>query len=788
MSKPAIHALLVYPELAVSRWGFKHAVGFIGKKAFMPPLGLLTVAALFPPHYELRVIDMNVEELTDSDLRWADVVLTSSMIVQRRSLQEVIERCRSASRPIVAGGPYPTACPDELAGVDHVIAGEAEGLFAGFLADLEAGRARPLYRESGKPDVTRTPLPRYDLIDIHAYYYMAAQFSRGCPFTCEFCDIPTLFGRVPRTKTNAQMLHELTQLHRLGWRGPVFIADDNFIANKRDAMRLLPAVTAWQRARRFPFALLTEASVNLAQNDPLLDAMVEAGFHRVFLGIETPNPAALKKMGKVQNIGRARPAAQAPHDQDGDTYLLDAVRKIQGKGIEVSAGFILGLDSDGPEVFDAQIEFARKSGIPMAAVGLLTALRGTPLYDRLGREHRLMRTGQTNIDMLEIALNFEPEMDRRDLLEGYKRVLTALYDPGLVSYFERCAILMRRLKPTRHQQMRVGAAELGALVRSIRRQLFTKQGPAYLKFVLQTALRRPTLLPKAVELAIIGYHLEKMVSGTVAAINFLEAIRNARERFEERARAPEARPGVPATRHEAWAALRRLGGRYRRVPDDFQPFVQEAWNWFSAFLRSSIDDLEGLGEIRASAAAFQRPFSGPAWDAHAARLGYRRVPFAGGEHPADTRATGEATAALSVVVAPTSDSPALVYSLELFFRALGAGVIPVVEQVRRLRPPAGGHDDLRALTAEQLIDGYLDSLGDSVDYVVVPMPDAPGEAHGGVDDASPRLYEGRSPRVIWFHHRPGTSELRERLSAIGVLLTEDRRQVERSCDRYIGHL
>jgi radical SAM superfamily enzyme YgiQ (UPF0313 family) len=785
MSQPTIHALLVYPEFAISRWGFQHAIGFIGKKAFMPPLGLLTVAALFPAHYAIRVIDMNVAALTDDDLRWADVVFTSSMIVQRRSLHEVIARCRAAARPIVAGGPYPTACPDELAGVDHVIAGEAEGVFPGFLSDLEAGRARPLYRESGKPDVTRTPLPRYDLVDIHAYYYLSAQFSRGCPFTCEFCDIPMLFGRVPRTKTNGQMLAELSQLHRLGWRGPVFIADDNFIANKRDAMRLLPALAAWQRARRHPFAFLTEASVNLAQVEPLLDAMVEAGFHRVFLGIETPNPAALNKLKKVQNVSRGRAGARAQdRSASSDTYLLDAVRTIQAKGIEVAAGFILGLDSDGPEVFDAQIEFVQATGIPMAAVGLLTALRGTPLYDRLAREHRLLKTGQTNIDMLEISPNFEPEMERSALLEGYARALTTLYDPGLVSYFERCATLVRWLKPTRQQRMRIGTAELGALLESMRRQLCSEQGPAYLRCMLRTALRHPTLLPKMVELAIIGYHLEKMASGTVAAMEFREAIRRARERFEQGVRGPASRTDAGALRREARATLSSLGAQYRRIPDDFQPLVREEWDWFAAFLMSSIGDLEGLTQAHGSVAAFQRPFSGLAWDAHTARLGYRRLPFPLVEQP--LRPAGAPGAALSVAIAPTVAGPALAYALESFFRALGADVFPLVEQVRGLRQRAGHGGDLGDLEAGQLVASYLDSLGERVDYVIVPVADAQERAAGAAGDgASQRLYEGRAPRVIWFRHRDGTSDLRECLSAIGALLTDDQRRIERCCDQHV---
>ncbi len=372
-------ALLVYPEHPPTHWGANYALEMAGIKAAFPPLGLLTVAAMFPPEYELRVVDMNVTPLSDSDLEWADLVFSSTMIVQRVSLDTVIERCNRAGVPVIAGGPHPTTFHDEIAGVDHFVLDEAEEIFPEFLRDLENGTAKAIYREPRKPDVTATPVPRFDLIDLDAYYSMGLQFSRGCPFDCEFCDITKLYGRVPRTKPPDRVVAELEALYRLGWKGPLFLVDDNFIGNKRDAMNLLPVVAEWQKARGYPFSLSTEASVNLALMDDLMDAMVEAGFDTVFLGIETPNPAALIKTKKQQNTS-----------ENEENFLFNAVRKIQRKGMQAQGGFILGLDSDDESVFDAQIEFIQQAGIPVAPIYLLTALKGTDMYDRLGSENRLL--------------------------------------------------------------------------------------------------------------------------------------------------------------------------------------------------------------------------------------------------------------------------------------------------------------------------------------------------------------------------------------------------------------
>ena len=329
----------------------------------MPPLGLLTIAGMFPKNYALKVVDLNIEPLTDAHLQWADVVLTSTMIVQKDSLYEVAERCNRAGIPIIAGGPHPTSYYDNIkeetdATINHFLFGEVEEIFEDFLTDFESGSAKEIYREQRKPDITKTPPPRYDLIDINSYGSMALQFSRGCPFNCEFCDITKLFGRVPRTKSNEQMLAEFELLYKLGWDGAMFVVDDNFIGNKRDAMRLLPAVKQWQEERQFPFSLYTEASVNLVEIPEMLDAMSEAGFNMVFLGIESPNDEALLGTSKGQNTSK---------EEEAGSYLMRAIRKIQNKGIEVTGGFIIGLDGD--TEFDSHINFIQEAGIPMAMAG-----------------------------------------------------------------------------------------------------------------------------------------------------------------------------------------------------------------------------------------------------------------------------------------------------------------------------------------------------------------------------------------------------------------------------------
>ena len=548
------NALLVYPDHPPSYWGINFALDMLGAKAFYPPLGLLTVAAMFPPEYNLRVVDMNVAPLDDADLDWADMVFTSTMIVQRESLHTVIERCNRAGVPVVAGGPFPTSCHEEIAGVDHFILDEVEETLPQFLQDLDAGRAKPIYREPRKPDVTRTPVPRFDLVELRNYQAMCLQFSRGCPFDCEFCDITKLYGRVPRTKCPEQMVEEFEALYRLGWRGNLFLVDDNFIGNKRDALKLLPAIAQWQRAHGYPFWLFTEASVNLARMDSVMDAMVEAGFNAVFLGIETPNPEALAITKKPQNISARDP-----------DYLLNAVRKIQHKGMQVMGGFILGLDGDDERMFGAQIQFIQDAGIPMAMVGLLGALPGTDLYHRMQAEGRLL---EVPLGSSATTLNFVPQVDPGKLIEGYLRVITTVYDPSLENYFERCLTLFKHLKPLPHVNPSLSTQELYPALMMVRRLLSPGQIPAYSKFIARVTKDHPSMLPKAVFLAALGYHFEKFTRQQGALQEFKDFLDAELTLFREARSRPVTNGDSFDSRRQA--LLARVDSRYRSIPAEFR--------------------------------------------------------------------------------------------------------------------------------------------------------------------------------------------------------------------------
>jgi len=558
------NALLVTPEHPPSYWGANFAMEFARSKAAFPPLGLLTVAAMFPPRYNLRVVDMNVDSLAESDLQWADLVFISSMLVQRESQQAVIERCNRAGVPVVAGGPYPTSYREEIEGVSYFVLDEVEETFPVFLRDLEDGVAKSTYREPRKPDVTLTPVPRFDLVDMSAYYSMSVQFSRGCPFDCEFCDITKLFGRVTRTKSPKQIVDEFDSLYRLGWRGPVFLVDDNFIGNKRDAMKLLPVLAEWQKARGYPFLLYTEATVNLARMDKMLDAMVDAGFGSVFLGIETPNPKALIKMKKPQNTSKRE-----------ENYLFNAVRRIQHKGMRVDGGFILGVDGDDEGAFDAQIDFIRQAGIPNSMVGVLTVLKGTGLHERLRGEGRLAEetTGTVadavlNLTSINVALNYKPEMDPETLLEGYRRVITTLYDSTLENYFDCCLTLLRHLRPVPHLLKPVSRNALYLAIMSLRRRLSAEQVPAYTKFIARVSRDHPRMLAEAIRLAALGYHYETITRQQIAIHDFKVFLKTELEGLK--GAAPHPRPEGGELEAMRRRAMTRIRARYESIPDDFR--------------------------------------------------------------------------------------------------------------------------------------------------------------------------------------------------------------------------
>jgi radical SAM superfamily enzyme YgiQ (UPF0313 family) len=480
-----MNVLLVNPEFPDSFWSMKHSLRFSRARWAFPPLGLVTVAALLPQHWTFRLVDLNVETLRDDDLRWADVVMLTGMLVQRPSLHRTLARCREIGVRTVVGGPYATALPHDLADAGVVVVGELEEIASALAADLEAGRPHPVYREAGKPDLARSPLPRFDLLDPSAYYLMSLQFSRGCPFTCEFCDIIVLYGRRPRTKSAAQVIAELDAIAETGFVGPILFVDDNFIGNQKAVKAILPELGRWRRRQGPHFSFFTEASINLADDPELLELMTGAGFAGVFVGIETPSPEALRETRKLQNLR-------------GD--LVAQVHELQDHSLDVAGGFILGFDHDGPDIFDRMIRFVRESSIPTAMVGLLVALPNTPLYHRLERDRRLRpeipgdQFGLTNVVTV---------LPAETLVAGYARVLRALFDPE--PYFERARDNLRRLRPSAPRPLAWRDLEAGA--RAIWAQgIVGRYRRDYWRFLGWTFRHHPRLLARALEMAAVGHH------------------------------------------------------------------------------------------------------------------------------------------------------------------------------------------------------------------------------------------------------------------------------------------
>ncbi|MGA2629455.1 MAG: radical SAM protein [Terriglobia bacterium] len=483
--------LLIYPEFPDTFWSFKHALRFLGKRSAYPPLGLLTVAAMLPATWEKRLVDLNVRPLEDSEIAWADVVFLSGMMVQGPSMKEQIARAKRLGKRTVVGGPIVSSGDPTIAEADHLVSGEAEEIMPELVADLERGEARPQYKKDVLPDLKQVPLPLLQLADLRRYSSMAIQFSRGCPFTCEFCDIIEIYGRRPRTKAPEQILAELDQLYGLGWRGRVFLVDDNFIGNKKCVKALMPRLVAWMHEHRFPFSFLTEASLNLAEDPELLREMREANFTSVFLGIETPVAESLKETTKFQNLRKD---------------LLESVRLIQSYGIEVMAGFIVGFDNDPPDVFDRQIQFIREAAIPLSMVGLLNALPNTQLWRRLTAEGRLLKQSIGNSTLVE--LNFIPKMDAEELLAGYRRIVQTIYNPG--EYFQRASAFLSQLGAAARTPLVF--SDFLAVFRSLWRQgLRSNYRKEYWKFILQAVHRHRRRWDMVFTLAIMGHHFFQLV-------------------------------------------------------------------------------------------------------------------------------------------------------------------------------------------------------------------------------------------------------------------------------------
>lgn len=486
-----MNILLVYPEFPDTFWSFKHALRFVQKKASSPPLGLITVAAMLPPLWKQRLIDMNIQPLTDSDLAWADMIFLSAMVVQRSSAQVVVARCKQIGKPVVAGGPLFTGEYERFPDVDYFVLNEAELTLPPFLADLAAGCAQPIYTTADFADLSQTPQPRYDLVDMQKYDTMSIQFSRGCPYNCDFCNITALLGHRPRTKSAEQIIAELDNLYALGWRRNIFFVDDNFIGNKKVLKQeILPALIEW-RKHKIGCQFITEASINLADDEPLMQLMVAAGFKSVFVGIETPDELSLEECHKTQNKGR---------------NLIESVRRLHQKGLQVMGGFIVGFDSDTPSIFQRQIEFIQESGIVTAMVGLLQAPYGTRLYSRMKQEGRL--TDSMTGDNVDGSTNIIPKMDMGLLKRGYDQILASIYGPKL--FYERVRTFLEHYQQP-YDQVRIEWVELLALLSSIYYLgIRGIERVHYWRLFFWTLFKHPRKFPLAITFSIYGYHFRKV--------------------------------------------------------------------------------------------------------------------------------------------------------------------------------------------------------------------------------------------------------------------------------------
>jgi radical SAM superfamily enzyme YgiQ (UPF0313 family) len=488
-----MNILFIYPEFPDTFWSFKHALKFIRKKASTQPLGLITVAAMLPLEWEKRLVDLNVATLKDKDLAWADYAFISAMVVQRKSTVQVISRCKAAGLKVVAGGPLFTAEYEQFPDVDHFILNEAEMTLAPFLRDLEQGHPQRLYTSSEFPNIQKTPPPLWELVDRRHYATMSIQYSRGCPFDCEFCNITTLFGHLPRVKTSAQILRELDGLYQTGWREPVFFVDDNLIGNKKQLRDdLLPALIEWRKGKKgMPFN--TEISINIADDQNLMNMMTQAGFDTVFIGVETPDDDSLAECNKKQNLHRD---------------LVADVKRIQRAGLQVQGGFIIGFDNDSPSTFQRQIDFIQKSGIVTAMVGLLQAPVGTRLFKRMEKDGRLV--GTFSGDNVDGATNIIPKiMNMEALQKGYRAVVKTLYSPK--NYYARVRTFLKEYKAPR-VKIPLNGEYIRAFFRSILRLgIIGKERTHYWKLLLWTLVRRPELFALAVTFTIYGYHFRQVM-------------------------------------------------------------------------------------------------------------------------------------------------------------------------------------------------------------------------------------------------------------------------------------
>ena len=493
--------LLVNPEVPNTFWSLKNALKFVSKKALLPPLGLLTVAAMLPESFEKKLIDINVTSLRDRDIKWADYVFISAMAIQMDSAREVVKRCNELKVKVVAGGPLFTTFPDKIPNIDHLVLNEAEITLGVFLKDLADGCAKGIYKTDQKADMKSSPALLWDLINMKKYALMGIQYSRGCPFDCDFCDVTNLLGRKVRTKTASQIIDELEGLYIRKWRGDVFFVDDNFVGKRQQIKKeLLPAIIEWMEKRNHPFSFNTQASIDLVDDEELMALMAKAGFDSVFIGIESPNDSSLAECNKVQNVGRD---------------IVGAVKKIQQFGMQVQGGFIVGFDNDQPSVFDKLINLIQDSGIVTAMVGLLNAPPGTKLYSRMKSENRLSE--QATGDNMDCTMNFVPKMDVHELMSGYQKVLNTIYSQKY--HCQRIKTFLKNYNFSNKAKFKVDYCSVKAFFKAMWQIGIIGRGRFYYWKLMLWSLKKPKSLPLVVRYSIFGFHFRRMLKNIQSSKN-----------------------------------------------------------------------------------------------------------------------------------------------------------------------------------------------------------------------------------------------------------------------------
>jgi len=496
-----MNSLLIAPVFPATFWSLKYALDFLPAKATIPPLGLLTVAAMLPETWPAYLVDMNVRDLTDDDLAWADIAFIGGMDIQADSIKEAVRRCRDA-KVRVCGGGVAFSSEDHLIPVDHLFSGEVEETIPEFLKDLARGQARAVYSSDRFPDISLTPVPRWDLIDFSEYLTMPLQITRGCPHDCDFCHVTILNGRTPRTKRVERVLAELDSLYRAGWRGPVMFVDDNVIGSRKMAKRVLAAIVHWQIRHAYPFIFVGQASVDVAGDPELLELLRQAGFMQLFLGIETTAVASLSECNKRQNL---------------ECNLVEVVRALHDHGIDVLGGFIVGFDADPPSIFEELADFIEKAALPTAMVGVLAAPPGTRLYRRMAAENRLLgRSDGDSIANLS-GMNIIPRMGWQLLLKGYKELLARLYEPE--HYYGRVIRFLHRYRINPSIPSRLPTpGELRTFLR-ILWVLGIRDGDrkSFWRFLVQLLLQTPRLLPLGIAMIVGGYHYKIVSRRFIAA-------------------------------------------------------------------------------------------------------------------------------------------------------------------------------------------------------------------------------------------------------------------------------